>query len=230
MKTLILLPGSLSDEYIWWHQLKALTPEYTVICPDLHDNDSLEEMAEEALKQTSGTFSLIGTALGARIALEMYRIAPERIERLALISASIGPVGKDEAEQRLKIVDQAYEVGLEEMAARFMPRMIHPSLHDDADLLSGMVNMTSRFTPEGYAREARTLLKRPDQEPILSTITCPTLVMTGSDDDLSPVERAHEIADAIPNAKVAVIENAAHFPMIERPDEVTRVLREWLAS
>lgn len=230
MTNLVLLSGSLSDEYIWSRQQAALAGEYNIVCPHLHDHGSLEEMAAEALKEAPASFALAGAALGARIALEMYRIAPDRIERLALISASLNPVAEGEAEHRQEMIDKAYEVGIEKLAAAFMPRMIHASRHDDAELMAGLVAMASRFTPDGFAREAHTLLKRPDQASILGTIHCPAMVMTGSEDSLSPIERAREIAAAIPNAKLVVIEGAGHFPMLEQPEAVTAEMRRWLAA
>lgn len=229
MKKLVFLAGALSDAYVWTQQVAAFSRDYEVYCPDVRAHDSLEDMARAVLEGVSGPFALVGASLGGRIALEVYRKAPERVERLAFIAASISPVDEGEAARRQDGIDKARAMGMEAVAKAYIPRMVHPSLHDDAAFMSGVIAMACRFTPDALDREARMLLKRPDQQPVLATITCPTLVLAGVDDALTPLERTRDIAGAIPGAKIVLIDGAAHFPMLEKPEAVDAALRAWLA-
>lgn len=230
MKTLVFLAGALSDDYIWTPQKTAFSGEYSVHCLDVHDHDSLEDMAQAVLDAVPGAFALVGASLGGRVALEICRKAPERVERLALIAAGISPVDPGEPARRQDGVDKARVMGMEAVAKAYMPKMIHPSFHDNADFMAGIIAMACRLTPDGLAREAQTLLKRPDQQAILSTITCPTLIMAGTEDALTPLERTQAIAAAIADSKTVLIEGAAHFPMLEQPVAVNAALREWLSA
>jgi pimeloyl-ACP methyl ester carboxylesterase len=230
MKTLVFLAGALSDDYVWAAQKVAFSGEHAVHCPHVHDHDSLEDMAQAVLDAVPGAFALVGASLGGRVALEVYRRAPERVERLALIAAGISAIDPGEPARRQDGVDKARAMGMEVVAKAYMPRMIHPSFHDNEEFMAGIIAMACRFTPDGLAREAQTLLKRPDQEPVLAAITCPTLIMAGTDDALTPLDRTKAIAAAIDGSKTILIDGAAHFPMLEQPEAVNAALREWLSA
>jgi len=230
MKKLVFLAGALSDAYVWTQQVAAFSCDYELYCPDVRDHDSLEDMAQAVLDAVPGPFALVAASLGARIALEVYRKAPERVERLAFIAASISPIDDGELARRQDGIYKARKLGMEAVAKAYLPRMVHPSLHDDTAFMGGVIAMACRYTPDALEREAKMLLKRPDQQPLLATITCPTLVLAGSDDALTPLERTQDIAGAIAAAKIVLVDEAAHFPMLERPEAVNVALREWLAA
>ena len=120
--------------------------------------------------------------------------------------------------------------GMTAFARWWNPQIIHPSLRDDAAFMGLLEAMAESFTPEEYEKEVRALLDRPDARDVLATIAVPTLVLHGVDDILSSPERNRMIADAVPGAELVAIEGAAHFPLLEKPAEVTAALRKWLAA
>jgi pimeloyl-ACP methyl ester carboxylesterase len=168
--------------------------------------------------------------MGGRVALEMFRIAPERITRLALIDASVHPLAQGEAERRRPQIDMARDQGMATFANWWNPRITPPSRHGDAAFMGLLEAMACTFTTEEYEAEVKALLTRPDSRDLLPRIDVPTLILAGVHDPLSTPERNSAMAQAIPGSRLVMIEDAYHFPMLEKPDEVTAALRLWLAA
>ena len=230
IQDLVMVPGSLCDERVWLNQVKDLAGLANITIPHLHGYDSLVAMAEASLAHAPERFALCGFSMGGRVALEMFRIAPERITRLALLDASIHPVAEGEAERRQPQIEMAYREGMAAFAKWWNPKIVHPAKADDAEYMGLLASMAASFTPEEYEKEVRALLNRPDPRDLLASIRVPTLVLAGAEDPLSGPERNRSIADAIAGAKLVQIEGSAHFPMLEKPDEVAAALKEWLAA
>ena len=227
---LVMVPGSLCDDRVWQKQVNDLAGLANITIPHLHGYDSLVAMAQANLAHAPDRFALCGFSMGGRVALEMVRIAPERITRLALIDASIHPVAEGEAERRQPQMGMAKREGMAAFAQWWNPKIVHPTRANDPEYMGLLESMASSFTPEEYEKEVHALLNRPDPRDLLAGIRVPTLVLAGAEDPLSGPERNRAIADAITGAKLVQIEGAAHFPMLEKPDEVTAALKEWLAA
>jgi pimeloyl-ACP methyl ester carboxylesterase len=88
--------------------------------------------------------------------------------------------------------------------------------------------MICRPAPETYYGQIAALLARPDFRPLLPKIACPTLVLCGDDDKLSSAESHKEAAQAIPSARLVVVEACGHMAPMERPEAVTVALRDWI--
>ena len=87
--------------------------------------------------------------------------------------------------------------------------------------------MFERKSPDLFERQMRALLNRPDAGPVLRQVKCPALVLTGMDDAWSPPQRHREMAAAIPNSTLVLVEKCGHMSTVERPEEVSRAMREW---
>jgi pimeloyl-ACP methyl ester carboxylesterase len=225
---LMLLAGSLSDEQVWHHQIADLSGLCNIDTPHFTAYDRLDAMARAALAEAPERFALAGFSMGGRVAIEMMRLAPERIERLALVAASVHPLGAGEAEKRQPLIDLAHRDGMEAVAKAWLPRIVHPSRIEDKAFMGFLTEMACRFTPEEYEREVRALLNRPDARPVFSTITCPTLILVGRNDPLSTHERIADLAVRLSHAELMIFDDCGHFPMLEAPRAVNAALRHWL--
>src|SRR5579884_4426562 len=124
--TLCLLPGLLCDDTVWRPQLEAMGRAANTHVADLWGLSSFAAMAEQVLAETEGPLAVAGHSMGARVALEMWRLAPERLERLALLSTGFHGPREHEAEGRMALVELAYRQGMAAVAARWLPPMLNP--------------------------------------------------------------------------------------------------------
>ena len=106
--------------------------------------------------------------------------------------------------------------------------MLHESRVKDAALVNIIREMAERTGVEGYIRQQKAIIARPDFRPLLPSIKCPTLVLCGRQDGLTPLENSEEMATAIPGAKLVIVEDCGHMSTLERPQAVNRAMREWL--
>ncbi|MCA0424233.1 MAG: alpha/beta hydrolase [Proteobacteria bacterium] len=227
-RKIVFMPGLLCDATVFARQAAALVPIADVAIADFSEAKSIDEMAEIALSIFAGPVTLIGFSMGGRAALAACRLDGQRINGLCLMDTGAAPADDDEMDRRMPLVELANMEGMSALAARWLPPMVHVDRETDASLIGPLTKMVERATPAMHERQVRALVSRPDARPVLQTITCPTLVMVGRQDRWSPLADHEVMADAIPDARLAIIENCGHFAPVERPDEVTDTLRLWL--
>lgn len=227
---LLLLPGLLNTERLWEHQLEHLSDTVAPVVADLTGSDSIALLAADALAQVPGErFILAGLSMGGYVALEIMRQAPERVQALALLDTTARPDTQEATETRHRLMELA-ERDFPAVIDALMPRLVHPDRVDDAALRPVVEAMANDVGRNVFLRQQRAIMDRMDSRPYLPGIQCPTLVLCGREDAIAPVEIHEEMADAIPKASLVVIEHCGHLAPVERPEEVTRALKHWIAS
>ncbi|MDX3904584.1 MAG: alpha/beta hydrolase [Pigmentiphaga sp.] len=230
---LVLLPGLLCDRAVWEDQCARFGSQYECQVPDYGLIDSITGMAEHVLRHApADTFSLAGHSMGGRVALEVVRLAPQRVLRLALLDTGYqalapGPAGESERAGRLALLQTAREQGMREMGRIWARGMVHPD-RVEGPLFESILDMLERRTPDIFAAQIRALLARPDATPHLARIACPTLVLCGRQDTWSPLSRHEALAAEIPGARLAAIEESGHMTTMEQPDAVNEAFEQWL--
>jgi pimeloyl-ACP methyl ester carboxylesterase len=230
---LVLIPGLVCDEAVWKAQIAAFSPTRHVIVADHKNLDSLTDMARNVLARAPRQFALVGHSMGGRVALEILRIAPDRVRQLALLDTGFAPratgeAGEQEAAKRYALLDIAKTQGMRAMGIEWARGMVHPDRLSDAVLMSEIHDMISRKTVEQFAAQIRALLARPDAADVLAAIRCPTLVLSGRQDSWSPWEQHVEIARRVRNCELVAIERCGHMSTMEQPEQVTAALRTFL--
>lgn len=228
MDNLFILPGLLEDADGFKQVVDALSDTASCTFADLTRADSIEALAQEALRQApDGPINLAGHSMGGYVALEILRTAPQRVARLALLNTNARPDSPESTENRRRLValaDRDFEAVLEAM----MPKLMTEE-HLKDPLRTGTIGaMKMAIGPEAFKRQQAAIIARPDCRPHLAAIRCPTLVIAGRQDGLMPVEWLEELARGIPGARLAIIEECGHMAPLEKPAEVTRLLKEWL--
>jgi pimeloyl-ACP methyl ester carboxylesterase len=223
-----LLAGLICNEVVWAAELQALAEFRPIAFRGYGDARTLVSMAELALESAPPRISLAGHSMGARVALEMMRLAPARIERLALLDTGVHPVMPDEKEKRMALFEIGVRHGMAALVDAWLPPMVHPDLRQDAAFMKPLRDMCLSFDLARFEDQMIALLERPDPRPVLATIDCPALVGVGSDDAWSPVEQHRQIAAQIKGADLAVFDHAGHMAPYEAPEQVSAALRHWL--
>ncbi|PPV08622.1 hydrolase [Xanthomonas bromi] len=227
---LLLLCGLLCDAAIWRPQRAALGDLADVQVLDFAGFDSITRMAAHVLAVAPPHFALAGHSMGGRVALEIMRQAPARVLRLALLDTGIAPRRDGEREERLALVRLAHAQGMQALAQRWLPPMLHPDHTANADLMDDLMAMVQRQSAQSFAGQTNALLERPDAAPVLAQIACPTLLGVGRQDTWSPLARHQDMARHIPQARLAIFEHCGHMAPIEAPVAVCDALRDWLQA
>ncbi len=230
MRNLLLLPGLLCDESYWARQRADLKDATTTWVPEYRSVDRLETMAQIALDVVDGPIAVAGHSMGARVALEVWRAAPDRVTHLALLDFGVGPVATGEHESRAVLTDLSAAEGIDAVARKWVASMVHPDRTSDVALVGPLHAMVETYTSAQHAGQVSALLARRDLWPLLPTITVPTLVAVGRQDPWRSVQHHREIADAIPGARLVVIEECGHMSPAEQPKVVSGLLANWLVS
>jgi pimeloyl-ACP methyl ester carboxylesterase len=233
MEPLVLLPGLLCDQAVWQGQIDALSDIAACTCPDWGRLDSILAMAEQVLRVAPPEFSLAGHSMGGRVAFQVVRLAPKRVKRLALFNtgADVKPVGEAglrEDEARRALLDLAKTQGMRAFAMQWLVPMMMAGRMADQLLVDSILAMLERKSADIYEAQMLALLGRPDARPVLPTIACPTLLLSGREDTWSPPARHAEMAAAIPNSRLVIVPNAGHMAPMEQPAAVADAMREWL--
>jgi len=228
MATIVLIPGLLCDETVWKPLLTKLRGAVSVA--DLSSQDSLTQMAEDLLRDHPGELIVAGHSMGARVAMEMARLAPERITRLALLDTGIHPLKAGEKAKRDEIVEFAHANGMKALAERWLPGMVHAPNRENQTLMQSLTDMVLAKDPDLHQRQITALVNRVDASAYLASISCPVLLMVGEQDQWSPIAQHEDMLRLLPNARLEIIADAGHFAPVEQPEKVARLLAEFLTQ
>jgi pimeloyl-ACP methyl ester carboxylesterase len=166
--------------------------------------------------------------MGGYIAYEIVRQAPERVTRLALLDTGARADAPERRARRLELIALAEREGAGAAQDALMASLIHKDRLADKPLVDTVRQMAVDTGAAAFERQQAAIMGRPDNRPLLASIRCPTLVLVGREDVLTPVAMAREIAAAIPGAKLKIVPNCGHLSTMERPAAVNRAMREWL--
>ena len=219
---LVLLPGSGCTPALW--SRLDLLPD--VVTPVL-EADTLDKEVDRLLAVLPPRFALAGLSLGAIVAMALVRRAPERVERLALLSTN--PYAPTPAQHAVWAAQRAVlaDVGARALQESLLPVLRSPDRTDLDDLVLAMADDLGADT---YAAQCRLQDTRVDERPGLARVRCPTLVVAARDDRLCPVDRHEEIASLVPGAELVVLDDCAHLSPLEQPESLSGHLRRWLSA
>lgn len=230
--TLLLLPGLASDAALWRDQHAVLQARsgLTVCVSDAHARcATLPEMAALLLAQNPGPLILVGTSMGGILALELWRQAPQRVQAMALLGSSARPDTPELIALRTQacVLFAAGRMG--EVLRANLAFAFHPdSLAGQPALLTDYLAMMDRAGADQLIRQNRAIMARPDSRPLLPGIHCPTLVVCGDSDQLTPPEASRELAAGIPGAQLHLLPRCGHLLTWEQPAAVNELLLGWL--
>lgn len=240
---LVLLHGFPHDSTLWDEQLDALSATHRVIAPDLRGFGqsgsgaafTIESLADDVhrLLESIGALPCVlgGLSMGGYVALAFSKKYPAALSGLVLVdtqSAGDTPEARQQREQSMQLAQSS---GSRAIAQQMLPKMLTPrTIAEQPDLARQVTTMMENCPPQTIVNAQAAMRDRPDRTADLPSIACPTLIIVGDGDKITPPAVAQKMREAIPNARLAVIADAAHLSPLERPEEVNEALREFLMT
>jgi len=226
---ILLVPGLVSSPRIYAPVVPDLWRLGPVTVANHIRDDNMALIARRILAEAPPRFALAGHSMGGYIAFEIMRQAPDRVARLALLNTQARPDTPEATARRRAMMARAvtgeYRAVLDELFAGF----VHPSRREDASLRQLVHDMGEDVGVEAFVRQQEAVIHRPDSRPMLATIRCPTLVLSGDQDNTIPNSLSVEMANNIHNAKLAILPDCGHLPQVEQPRATAKALVEWLS-
>lgn len=222
MTPLVLIPGYMLDDALWDGMLPFLPPELPLHFASLAEGDSIAAMAQAVLANCPPQFALLGFSMGGYVAREIVRLAPGRVQSLALVATSSRADLPLQVEQRSRAA-RAKPIGaFRGLGRAAIAQSLHPDNSTNEALVAQVRLMGERLGREVFIRQS--LIVRDADTARLPDIQCPTLVVAAADDQLRSPEEARELADGIPGAKLVTVPNAGHLIPIEQPQALANAI------
>lgn len=231
MKTpLLLLPGLLTDERLFAHQVQHLSGISQPVVADLSGADTIAALAASAIaRMPAGRFAVAGLSMGGYVALEVARQAPGRVAAIALLNTNARADSPESTENRRRLVALA-ERDFASVNAALLPKLLHPDRLGDQRLVQLLDDMARAIGVAGFKRQQAAIIGRIDSRPHLAAIRVPAMVLAARQDAIMPMEVSEEMANGIPGARLEIVEHCGHVSSIEQPEAVTQRLRAWMQS
>ena len=221
---LLLVPGLLCSARLYAPQVTALWPLGPVTVADHRRDADVAAIAARILADAPPRFALAGLSMGGYVAFAMLRQAPERIVRLALLDTSARPDTPEQSAARETFIAMAEAGQLAAVVDTLAPRFLHRDRRTDATLNRVIRDMAADTGVAAFVRQQRAIMTQPDSRPQLASIACPTLVLVGEGDELTPPSLAQEIAAGIAGARLVTVPACGHLSTLEKPEAVMAAL------
>ena len=225
---IVLIPGLLASARLYAPQLPQLWRCGAVTVADHTRDDTLAGIAQRILATAPPRFALVGLSMGGYLSFEILRQARERVARLALLDTSARPDTPEQSAGRRTQMQLAAHGRLAEVEQVQFTRAVHAEHRADEALHEISRRMAEEVGAEAFVRQQQAIMGRPDSRPLLSDIRCPTLVLVGDGDELTPPQLAAEIAAGIRDARLLTVPRSGHLSTLEQPEAVSAALLGWL--
>ena len=226
----LLIPGLNCSPRLYTAQMPALWTFGPVIVADHRRDESMDAIAARILGNAPPRFALIGLSMGGYIAMAIMRAAADRVAKLALLDTGPRADTPQQTENRKRQIDVALGGRFGEIPGLQWPMLVHKNRQHDAALKDVVVKMAEETGAEAFVRQQRAILSRPDSRPGLPQIGCPTLILVGDGDQLTPPELSEEMNALIPGSRLVTVPDCGHLSTLERPEAATKALVEFMQS
>lgn len=221
---LVLIPGLGCTPRLYAEQMPALWTYGPLLIADHRRGDSMDAIARQVLAEAPPRFALCGLSMGGYISFAIHRLAPDRVMKLALLDTGSRSDTPEAGERRRASMAKVKAGEFEAVMDAFWPMLVHKGRLGDAALKRIVLDMATASGPEAFVRQQQAILTRPDSRPGLAGIRCPTLVLVGDGDELTPPALADEMAQLIPGSRLVKVPDCGHLSTLEQPQAVTRAL------
>jgi pimeloyl-ACP methyl ester carboxylesterase len=172
---------------------------------------------------------IAGLSMGGYVAFALVRLAPRYIRGLILADTRSQADAADGRAGRQRMLENLAEHGPSAVADEMLPKLLgQTTLAGRPEVIEQTRRLALANSAEAIAGAIRVLMTRPDSTPLLREIHCPTLVLVGEEDTITPRERAEELRRGIAGAELTVIPGAGHLPNLEQPAAFNEAVARFL--
>jgi pimeloyl-ACP methyl ester carboxylesterase len=189
---------------------------------------TVREIAAAVLAEAPPVFVLAGVSMGGYVGFEMLRQAPQRIAGLCLVDTAPGADNEKQSQMRELSVQRCRERGIREFAENLGKYVLYAPEGDVPVGVQSFIAMAEEIGCETFALHQNALSGRADSTGLLPQIRCPTVVVVGVADRVTPPAIAESMAAAIPGATFHLIEKAGHLVPLEQPQAMQEILSAFL--
>lgn len=218
----------MCDARLFAPQTAAFSAERPVMTMPLVGASTVTGLATRVLAHAPPVFALAGLSMGGIVAMEVIRLAPQRVTRLALLDTNPLADPPDKGPIREAQVDKVTNGNLHEVMSEEMKPNYLAAGPNVGQILDVCMEMAVAVGPQAFAEQSQALQSRPDQCETLRDVSVPSLLLCGIEDQLCPVGRHELMRDLIKGSHLVVIAGAGHLPTLEQPEPTTRALQDWL--
>lgn len=228
---LILIPGLMCDKDLWESQIVTLGAVADCMVTDRHMHyETIGQIADAIIAEAPKRFVVSGLSMGGYIALEICRKYSDRIQGLVVLDTSARPDTVEQKERRMKLMELCRQQKFSQVIELLLSVLLNPNRQQDLVLRRRVIDMAERMGPEIFLRQQSAIMGRIDQRPNLPQISCPTLVVCGQQDRITPFDCSVEIAEKINGSELVPIKDCGHLSTMEKPQAIAKIMYQWLKT
>jgi pimeloyl-ACP methyl ester carboxylesterase len=226
---LVLVPGLSCNAALYAPQWPALADGRPILVADHARDDTLSAIVKRLLAAAPPRFALCGLSMGGYVAFEVLRQAPERVTRLAVLDTSAKPATPETNLPREQMIALAEKGAFDNVTTLLWQKLVARARLTVEPLRLLVRGMADVVGAEGFVRQQKAIMKRPDSRPMLAGLSIPVLVLVGQEDEITPVAEAQEMAGLVgARGRLAIVPGCGHLSTLEAPEVVTAELLRWL--
>lgn len=225
---IVFLPGLLCDSTVWQKQIEYFTPDYNVETFEFSHFSSIQDMAKKVISDLIKPVILVGHSMGARVALEVFRLAPQLVSKIALIDFGIHSVKQGEAEKRFELIKAVRIHGMQYLIHHWLEPMVYPPNISQTDIFSSMKKMVLGQAIDSFEAQINALLTRPEVVDVFKSIHIPLYLGVGRQDQWSTLAQHEAMLEINPNAQLNIYENSGHMSPLEAAEQINISLKKWI--
>ena len=228
----------------WKPVASILSPQFKLILPDLRGMGlsgpgegaaTMQKHAEDVKRVCDdtriGKCVLVGVSIGGYLLFEFWRRFRERAIGLAFCNTRANAESDEGRRGRLEAAQRVEERGTEQFIDGLIPRLIgETTRRNRPDIVDEARKMALLASAKGLIANQLGMADRSDSLPTLPTITVPTLFVGGTEDVGAPPPEIERMHNGVRGSRMKIIQNAGHYAAMERPEEFSEILREFLMS
>ena len=246
LRTYVLLHAFPIGANLWEPQMHSIPPGWRLITPDLRGFGGSTEL------NSSGTLSMSdyaedlvdlldelgiahavvgGASMGGYATLAFLQAAADRVDGLVFANTRAGADSPEARANRRNMLALLDREGPSGVAREMMPKLLGKTTQEsNSNAESSIRRLIKQQSPVAIRAAIHRMMHRPDSTPLLAQVSVPTLVITGAEDEMIPVEESRRIASGIRGAKLVIVPGAGHLANLEQPEAFNAALNGFLTA